>query len=171
MTAPAAFKATFSDFRLVKGRKVAQIVVEVPIEEADHALLALGGIPRPDIARWVAVAQISPEALDQATPQSVATGSTPAEPKQPVASVGDRKEYTLANRIGMTCADPDFQKWLSARYNGTEVNKDTVGPLVRAICGVETRADIKPGTEAATKWHALMVDYEQATGRMAERRR
>ncbi len=35
--------ATFSDFRLVKGRKVCQLVCEVPLEQADAALAALGG--------------------------------------------------------------------------------------------------------------------------------
>jgi hypothetical protein len=44
---PAATQGTFSDFRLIKGRKVCQIVIEVPIEQADQALAALGGLPQP----------------------------------------------------------------------------------------------------------------------------
>jgi hypothetical protein len=49
---PAAVKATFSDFRLIKGRKQAQLVLEIPIEEADRALAALGGIPQPQSDHW-----------------------------------------------------------------------------------------------------------------------
>jgi hypothetical protein len=37
---PAAVKATFSDFRLIKGRKQAQLVLEIPIEEVPWPLLA-----------------------------------------------------------------------------------------------------------------------------------
>ena len=36
-----AIKATFSDFKLIKGRKVAQLIFEVPIEATDAALAAL----------------------------------------------------------------------------------------------------------------------------------
>jgi hypothetical protein len=44
---PAAIQASFADFRLIKGRKQAQIILEIPIEGADAALAALGGIPQP----------------------------------------------------------------------------------------------------------------------------
>lgn len=172
MTAPAAFKATFSDFRLVKGRKVAQIVVEVPIEEADNALLALGGIPRPDLARWVAVARLSPVA-SISEPAAIAgagvSDGAPASEKSERATGETKKEYTLANRVGMTCNDPNFREWL---YRAHGVGGDQgVADFVRGACGVESRKDILPGTVAATKWHALTLDYEQATGRMAEERR
>ena len=40
----AAIKATFSDFKLIKTRKVAQLVMEIPVEQADAALKALGGL-------------------------------------------------------------------------------------------------------------------------------
>jgi hypothetical protein len=57
MTA-AAFEATFSDFKIIRGRKVAQVVLEVPLEAADTALRVLGGVPRPDAECWVAVARL-----------------------------------------------------------------------------------------------------------------
>lgn len=80
-----------------------------------------------------------------------------------------RKEYTLANRVGMTCNDPAFREWL---YRTHGVGGDHgVAEFVRGACGVESRADILPGTPAAAKWHALALDYEQATGKMAEERR
>lgn len=38
----AAFKDTYSDLRFVKSRKVAQVVVELPIEEASRFVEAFG---------------------------------------------------------------------------------------------------------------------------------
>jgi hypothetical protein len=38
---PAAIKGTFSDFKLIKTRKLAQLIIEIPIELADSALAAL----------------------------------------------------------------------------------------------------------------------------------
>lgn len=113
---------------------------------------------------------VAPSQKGHEGPSRATVEGKPA-PAGPLTTPGEtRKEYTLANRVGMTCAEPKFQEWLSRRYPGTTVNKDTVGPLVRHICGVETRADILPGTPAATKWHALALEYEQATGRLAEER-
>lgn len=172
MTAPAAFKATFSDFRLVKGRKVAQIVVEVPIEEADNALKALGGIPRPDLERWVAVARLSPGAF---IPKSEALASADGEgappQKQPTPAPGEaRKEYTLANRVGMTCADKRFQDWLYSKGRVTGSAEDAAH-WVRHECGVKSRTEILPGTEAAARWTKLETQYLLETGQMAEQRR
>jgi predicted metalloenzyme YecM len=52
MTDAAVTQGTFADFRLIKGRKVCQIVIEVPIEQADQALAALGGLPQPMQQRY-----------------------------------------------------------------------------------------------------------------------
>jgi len=175
MTAPAAFKATFSDFRLVKGRKVAQIVVEVPIEEADNALKALGGIPRPDLERWVAVARLSPGAFipkSEALASADGEGATPQ--KQPTPAPGEtRKEYTLANRVGMTCGKPDFWRWIDGQ-RGTALgvtDAEDAARWVRNKCGVESRTEIKPGTDAAAEWVKIETQYFMETGQMAEPRR
>jgi hypothetical protein len=60
MKPPAqTFAGVFTDFKLVKTRNVAQVIVEVPIEAADHALATLGGLPRADQSPWVAVARLN----------------------------------------------------------------------------------------------------------------
>lgn len=167
----------YADLRQVKSRGVWQVLIEVPSEAAEK-LVETFGLPRQDVPTWLAVARLmtSPEALAQATPV-VATGSTPAEPKPPVASGETRKEYTLANRVGMTCSDPAFREWLYKRglvilSSDPRITAENVATYVRSYCGVKSRADILPGTEAATKWHALALEYyEQATGRIAEERR
>ena len=59
---PAAFTATYSDWRVVKGRKVVQIVLEVPLEAAGHAYNVLGGMPTFGSENWFAVARMNKEA-------------------------------------------------------------------------------------------------------------
>jgi hypothetical protein len=56
MTDEAAFKATYSGFKFVATRKVAQIVLEVPSEQAMRVLECLGGMPDGANERWCAVA-------------------------------------------------------------------------------------------------------------------
>jgi hypothetical protein len=66
---PAAIKATFSDFKLIRTRKLCQLVLEIPIEEADNALATLGGIPQPQSDRWVAVARLNGAAKPEPEPK------------------------------------------------------------------------------------------------------
>ncbi len=47
-----AIRATYSDLKLVKTRKVLQLIFEVPIEEGDNALRVLGGLARHSIFRF-----------------------------------------------------------------------------------------------------------------------
>ena len=59
MTDTAAFQATFTTLRLINGRGVVQFTFEVPIEGADMALQALGGMPHPGKSVWCAIARMS----------------------------------------------------------------------------------------------------------------
>lgn len=59
MSAPAAFQATYSDWKLIRSRKVVQICLEVPIEAAGQAYNALGGMPNPASEVWVGVARLN----------------------------------------------------------------------------------------------------------------
>ena len=54
----AAFKATFHNIKNVMGRKVAQIILEVPIEQAPSVTRALGW-PDPNNPAWVGVAKLT----------------------------------------------------------------------------------------------------------------
>ena len=58
MTDKAAFSATYSDWKVVKTRRVVQIVFEVPLEAAGHAYNVLGGMPRFEKEEWFAIARL-----------------------------------------------------------------------------------------------------------------
>lgn len=57
MENPAAFKATFHNTKNVLGRKVLQIILEIPIEGSSQVHDVLG-YPDPATPIWVAVARL-----------------------------------------------------------------------------------------------------------------
>ena len=138
---PAAIRGTFSDFKLIRTRKLCQIVIEVPIEEADAALDALGGLPRSDVDRWVALARLNAE----------------APPAKPVAAP-HRPFHELAyqQQAALKSNDAPF-----AAYMHADPGADCA-QAIRYACDVSSRADIKPGTPAGDKWIALLRGYERA---------
>lgn len=54
---PAAFDATFHNTKLVMGRGVMQVILEVPLEKQGAVYAALG-YPNPASPAWVAVAKL-----------------------------------------------------------------------------------------------------------------
>lgn len=70
MAAPAAIQATFADFKIIRGRKIAQIICEIPLEQADAALSVLGGIPNPATEAWVAIARLDLSKAKDAGPDT-----------------------------------------------------------------------------------------------------
>lgn len=57
---PLAFQATYANFKNVQSRKVLQVILEVPIEQATQVFDALG-MPNAHASTWVAVARLIPE--------------------------------------------------------------------------------------------------------------
>lgn len=137
-----AVLATFSDLRIVKGRKVAQLTFEVPIERVDEALSTLGGVPRPDQERWCGIAPVDPSAAR----------ATVEEPKP--------KPRSLAQRVAMVCREPAFAKYLAGTYpNMWGRCREDVADFVRARCKVASRSEITEGSEAHLIWQGLYDDY------------
>ncbi len=160
MTDAIAITGTYADFKLIKTRKVAQMVIEIPVESA-QAVIEKFGIPQPHQERWVAVALLnsSPEGSPTASPPEVAAPHPPAEPER-----AERTRPTpLATKIAMLCQDRQFQKWLGVD------STDRAAVLVRQRCGVKSRSEIESNPEARTLWSQLHTEFEMATGRIAER--
>lgn len=152
MSAPAAISGTFADFRTVKGRKVAQLVIEVAIEHADDALRALGGVPRPDDPKWVAIAR-----LDQ----------TKAVPERPSA----RKAWAdlpPSQQAAIRCTELDFKRFIHGKWDHNLVATDEdAAQAVRDLCRVSSRKDLDANHKARVLWHQLDREFLQATGRLA----
>lgn len=146
MTDAAVIQATFADFKIIKGRKQTQLVFEIPIEQADDALRIMGGLPRSDAERWFAIARLEPKAA-AATPKEASE-----KPRQQFGTM------PLPQQIALRCGDKGF--WSFLRHNAQAVNSsDEAAGYVRQYCGVKSRSEIQPGTQAAEKWKRLDDQY------------
>lgn len=152
MSAPAAIKGTFSDFKLIKTRKLAQVIIEIPIEQADAALTALGGLPRSDTERWVAIALLDMRKFDaQGNLPTDDNGELP-KPRRPFC------ELPMPQQAGILSNDLKFQLWLSKKDVGREC--ESAAEAIRVWCGVASRSDIRPGTKTGERWLALLNEFE-----------
>jgi hypothetical protein len=144
----AAIAGTYSDFKIIRSRKVAQLIIEVPIEQAQALITALG-LPNPAEETWVAVARLKPQ-----TPAKEETPST--------ASVRAHRpfpELPYPQQAALRCNDLSFRDFLRHRQFGEVRDADAAARIVRSYCEVDSRADIKPGTKAEKLWLRLNTEY------------
>lgn len=134
--APAAFEATYSDWKLVKSRKVVQIVLEVPMEKADLAYQVLGGMPNHAAEAWLAVARMNGKAEQK-----------------------DRKRWhdlSVAQQAGIRCNEVAFHQFLAFKLERKqpEDEKDAA-TILRNYFKVNTRKDIP-----ANAWNEFDGEYQ-----------
>lgn len=139
MSKPAAIQGDFASYRPVLGRKVLQLVIEVPIE-AQAAVFAALGFPTGDGGIPVGIARL------QAAPEA-----KPEKPEQPKKRWG---EIPPVQQAGIACGNESFRKFLNVD------DADAAAVKVRAICEVTSRSELKPGTNAAHKWADLYGRFE-----------
>lgn len=153
-----AISATFSDFRIVKGRKVAQLIFETPLEAADEALRMLGGLPRPDAERWVGIAPL--KAKPTAVPAPVATDAPPKE---------RRPFHTLprSQQAALLCNDHRFRKWW---MQGSEVPADLMDANIKAHFRINSKRELDPPGPLSEAWDGLVARYRRDTGLEPEER-
>ena len=154
MTDPAVISGDFSTFRHVQGRRVLQIVIEVPAEAAGSVFAKLG-IPGSGEGIPVAVARL------QTASEPIAKPESPKE-RRPFS------ELPYSQQAAMRSEEGEFARFLSFAYTddwrkaAQEAGSPGVkwAPIaVRRICGVQSRADITNGTPAGDKWADLEAEY------------
>lgn len=143
---PAATKATFSDFKVVKTRRVCQLIFEVALEGADEALRALGGLPQVADERWCAIARLVSD-----KPSSIA----------PTPDKGRKSWIDLkcSAQAAIRCNEPGFWAFIGHISTKTAVSADDAAAFVRMRCGVESRSELDLNILAAEKWAALDTQY------------
>lgn len=153
MTAPAAISGDFATYKHIQGRKVLQLVIEVPAEMASAVFAALGtpgsgeGIP-------VALARL------QTAPEPIAKPEAPKE-RRPFS------ELPYSQQAAMRCGEGEFSRFLADRYPKdwavavvTSEPEEPCAPIVvRDLCGVESRSSIIKGTPAGDKWDHIEAEY------------
>lgn len=142
---PAAIKATFSDLRIVKGRKVIQMVFEAPIEEADNALNALGGVPRGDSERWVAIARLDVGKL---------ASEAPARAEKTTRKFD---ELPLSQQAALLCEREAFKRFLIERYDATQA-EDSASAMREILC-ISSRSVLDKDQHAASVFRNLQSEF------------
>ena len=173
-----AIRATFSDVRLIKGRKQAQLVFELPIEQADAAIAALGGLPRSDMERWCGICLLNSDPVTAAESGDADQSGIP-RPPEPSQAAGEgrdtprRRFHELSRReqAVLLCKDVRFQEWIGLKTSiGTQWAEDEAAGYVRNQCAVKSRADLDTHPGPAQAWDRLHAQYLADTGQAAEPR-
>ncbi|MFG1462319.1 hypothetical protein V5F77_05410 [Xanthobacter sp. DSM 24535] len=150
MSSPAAIQATYSDLKIVKGRKVAQIICEIPLEQAE-AFVAAFGMPLGATETWVAIAR-----LDLNAPASAPVAEKPSDAEKP------RKRWEdlpLPQQAAIRCEEEAFRNFLGEKY-AVFNHANSAAEYVRKYCGVNSRADIGGTTDSAREWKRLESYYQ-----------
>lgn len=134
MKPPAAVKARYADWRPVKGRKVLQIVLEVPLEQQNEVLAMLGA-PLPDRHLWVAIAVLSEAA-------------------------SETKGGKLAQQAAIMCNEGAFQQWAAHRMKDGVRTAECAADFIRWRCAVTSRADLDHDEAAGAVFRSMKSEYE-----------
>lgn len=146
MTDAAIIRATYSEWKMVKTRKVLVLSFEVPLE-AQAAVMAALGTPMPDAETWVAIAR-----LRQGGAEPV------SEPEQPVIEHQHEPELpkrkSLAQIAGILCSSKAFQKWSG---NATS---DEAAEWLRGHCNITSRSQLDMNEDAAAIFRDMRGDFD-----------
>lgn len=143
---PSVISGDFCTFRHVQGRKVLQIVIEVPAEAAGSVFAKLGmpgsgeGIP-------VAVARL------QTAPEPIAKPEAPKE-RRPFS------ELPYSQQAALRCQEPGFWEFIDHHAHGrTVTSPEEAAKYLYEVCGVASRSEIVKGERSGHHWYALESDF------------
>ena len=154
---PTAFKATYSDWKLVKTRGVVQIVFEVPLAEADAAYELLGGMPIVANERWFGIAAITQEA--HAKPRQTSSPDTPTGGAK--REKMDWRDVQPAAQAGIRCEDAQFRAFLREEMGYSRADSPfSAAAVVREICHVNSRSEFSTDQRKRVLWHQLDSKFQ-----------
>lgn len=130
-----AFRATYADWKLVKTRQTIQIVLEIPLHDADAAYEVLGGMPDPSKERWFGVA--------------------PLVAQQEEKKARDWRDMKPQQQAGIRCADPTFVAFLREQHPDDWHEAPDAAECVRLICGVSSRSELETNQKSRVIWKQL----------------
>jgi hypothetical protein len=154
---------SYSDLKIIKTRSVVQIVVEVPLDRGKE-VTDLFGLPQPNAEIAVLVSRWDQAAADRGEPPLIELPRTPQieHANDDADDAKQRAPMTLAQSAGFLCGTPTFQQFIYEKSDGWDhrPTKDEAAEWLRSICGVASRADIKPENPvAAERFRKVRADY------------
>lgn len=154
-----AFRAVYADWKLVKTRSVVQVVLELPIEQADAAYEVLGGMPQPSKERWFGIAAIkSPASL---SPPKESGEPQPVLDKPQAGAKRDWRDMPPAQQAALRCNSPVFTAFLKEERSDDwhEAGADPA-ECVRLICSVASRSHLNTEHRARVVWKQLDDQFQ-----------
>ena len=145
-----AFRAVYSDWKLVKTRGVVQVIFEVPLADHDDAYQILGGMPSETTSRWFGIA-----ALRSPQEEAAESRQDQTQPHDPDGERRNWKDVQPSAQAAMRCDQPIFWSYLREEHKQRVENKDDAATAVRRITGVNSRARFNDNHAARVAWHQL----------------
>lgn len=168
---------TYVAQRSVAGRKVLQIMIEVPDDMANEALAILG-YPRTGTSNWVSVARVTPEAAahwvaalqarakpaaaltySPVTPVPLpSTGDTPVSEKSGAGGKGRKwSDIPYSQQAAIRAQDPDFQHWAKC------ITTDEATAYIKQYCQIESRVELDDMDRDITRarWRDIDDSYAE----------
>jgi hypothetical protein len=136
-----AFAGTYSDLRFVKSRKVAQVVIEMPIEDANRFLVAFGA-PDPGREVWCAIARLN----------------NAPEPDNAIQLEKPRRQWDSLRpsaRAAMLCNETAFQAYIKVQ------DAEQAAEKVRRHCGIESRRELDADETKRMKFEMVERDFQR----------
>lgn len=146
------FRASYSDWKLIKSRRVVQIVMEVSLEDSGHAYEVLGGMPRPDAEIWCGVARLNPG-------KEVVQDNSTARNSEQVTARQLWREMGPAQQSGILRNEKPFWRFLAEQGTYDPQCKEDAVEAIHAICGVRSCRDIEHNHHARIIWDSLVSAY------------
>lgn len=154
MTKLPAFSASYADWKLIKTRGVVQVVMEVPLADADAAYDVLGGMPVHGKERWFGIAALKSPAQKEA-PAAPRQASSPSTPTGGAKRM-DWRDMPPAAQAALRCEQPAFHAFLREEMKYPDVtDTDTAAVAVRHICKVKSRSEFSTDHRKRVLWHQL----------------
>jgi len=176
MSEPRAIAGDYADFKLIKTRQVCQIVVEVPLEDAEKVTRLLG-FPRPGAGTRCAIALIDIPGAGASTAARERVGDASTREDEglghsvPVTSakteISSIPTRTNSQRAAFLLKNPDFRRFLSALAGDTPPTVTTEAQAdqnLKAHFGISSKSDLD---HMDAGWGALLgmfKAFQQAQG-------
>ncbi len=141
----AAINATYVDYKRVKGRKVHQIIFEVPSEQWPEFYKVLGE-PNIDTSQWFAIAKMNA--------------------KEPAPTPEDTGVNLTANAAIML-GEGSFMRFMVENYRAFLTPKHTVpkceiggfDDALKVILNIDSKRELNTDPAAAIRWRDLRAEY------------
>lgn len=162
---PAAIRAAFAEWRMVKSRKVLQLVFELPLEQQAEVLTTLGA-PMPDVETWCGIARLTD------VPEARPVSQRAERGKQEYSAKTEMEKAVV--RAALLPKDERFREWV-CRNIGVPMVLPVAAELAidfirDECCDGESRRRIGEDADCYLRFIKMETQFKADTGMLAEPR-